>query len=55
MQKSNRKAKAEMRVVYKVLGGRLPFGFMNELQVSLAQTLSAQKKELHFFASLLAR
>ena len=40
MQESSRKA--EMRVVYKVLGGRLPFGFMTELQVSLAQTLSAK-------------
>jgi len=28
---------AEMRIMYKVLGGRLPFGFMSELQVRISQ------------------
>jgi len=28
-------AAAEIRVVYEVLGGRLPFSFMSELQVSM--------------------
>ena len=27
-----------MRVMYRVVGGRFPFGFMSELQVTLAQT-----------------
>ena len=41
--------RAEMRVMYKVLGGRLPFGFISELQVSLAQTESVDpNEELHF-------
>jgi len=41
--------RAEMRIMYKVLGGRLPFGFMSELQVSLAQTESVDpNEELHF-------
>jgi len=35
--------------MYKVLGGRLPFGFMSELQVRLAQSECVhQDKELHF-------
>jgi len=40
---------AEMRIMYKVLGGSLPFGFMSELQVRLAQTDCVdQDEELHF-------
>jgi len=40
---------AEMRIMYKVLGGRLSSGFMSELQVRLAQSDSVdQDKELHF-------
>ena len=42
---------AEMRIMYKVVGGSLPFGFMSELQVSLAQTECVdqdQDCELHF-------
>ena len=40
-----------MRVMYRVVGGRLPFGFMSELQVSLAQMHVATEdphKALHF-------
>ena len=41
--------RAEMRIMYKVLGGRLSSGFMSELQVRLAQSDSVdQDKELHF-------
>ena len=39
---------AEMRVMYKVLGGRLPFGFMSELQVRLSQPDKRGDKKLHF-------
>ena len=39
---------AEMRIMYKVLGGRLPFGFMSELQVRLSQSEKRSDKELHF-------
>ncbi len=35
--------RAEMRIIYEVMGGRLPFGFMSELQVSLAQAESVQE------------
>jgi len=38
---------AEMRIMYKVLGGHLPFGFMSELQVRLAVAKGGDKK-LHF-------
>ena len=43
--------RAEMRVEYQVLGGRLPFSFMSELQVSLAlreQTVEDREEALHF-------
>jgi len=41
--------RAEMRIMYKVLGGQLPFGFMSELQVRLAQNECVdQDEELHF-------
>ena len=36
--------RGEMRIMYKVLGGHLPFGFISELQVRLAQTQEC----LHF-------
>ena len=39
--------KAEMRVEYRVRGGRLPFGFMNELQVSISAQAD-QDEEQHF-------
>jgi len=39
---------AEMRIMYKVLGGRLPFGFMSELQVRLSQPEKRGDKKLHF-------
>jgi len=39
---------AEMRVVYEVLGGRLPFSFMSELQVSLALDNSTILNPEHF-------
>jgi len=39
---------AKMRIMYQVLGGRLPFGFTSELQVCLAKTDSRCDKELHF-------
>ena len=39
---------AEMRIMYKVLGGRLPFGFFSELQVRLSQPDKRGDKELHF-------
>ena len=39
-------ALAAMRVVYEVLGGRLPFSFMSELQVSLA--LENMRDRKHF-------
>jgi hypothetical protein len=45
------KQRAAIRVVYRVPGGRLPVGFMNQLQVSLAQTHFAtedQEESLHF-------
>jgi len=34
--------------MYQVLGGRLPFGFVSELQVRLAKTDGRCDKELHF-------
>ena len=40
--------RGEMRIMYKVLGGHLPFGFISELQVRLAQTQNAGDKNLHF-------
>ena len=39
---------AKMRIMYQMLGGRLPFGFTSELQVCLAKTDSRCDKELHF-------
>jgi len=39
---------AEMRIMYKVLGGRLPLGFMSELQVRLSQPEKRGDKKLHF-------
>jgi len=41
---------AAVRVMYEVLGGQLPFGFMGELQVSLAQSEEAGDADLqqHF-------
>eukprot|EP00277_Geminigera_cryophila_P013459 CAMPEP_0179444644 /NCGR_PEP_ID=MMETSP0799-20121207/28080_1 /TAXON_ID=46947 /ORGANISM="Geminigera cryophila, Strain CCMP2564" /LENGTH=1038 /DNA_ID=CAMNT_0021231873 /DNA_START=47 /DNA_END=3165 /DNA_ORIENTATION=+ len=43
--------RAEMCMMYKVLGGRLPLGFMSELQVRLAQSDCVdQDEELHFVA-----
>ena len=41
---------AAVRVMYEVLGGQLPFGFMGELQVSLAQSDEAGDADLqqHF-------
>jgi len=38
MQVDDVARRAEMRIMYKVLAGRLPFGFISELQVCLAQT-----------------
>ena len=37
---------AAVRVKYEVLGGQLPFGFMGELQVSLAQSDEAGDADL---------
>ena len=53
MHLQNTTRRAEMRVMYKVRGGRLPFSFMSELQVSLShcelETGSADaNEELHF-------
>jgi len=49
MHISDEAHRAEMRIMYKVLGGRLPFGFMSELQVRLAQSECIdQDEELHF-------
>ena len=41
---------AAVRVMYEVVGGQLPFGFMGELQVSLAQSEEAGDADLqqHF-------
>jgi hypothetical protein len=38
-------ARAEMRTVYEVLGGSLPFGFMSELQVSLVSLTHSKSVE----------
>jgi hypothetical protein len=38
-------ARAEMRIVYEVLGGSLPFGFMSELQVSLVSLAHSESVE----------
>jgi len=40
--------RAEMRITYKVLGGQLPFGFISELQVRLAQRQKSNEKNKHF-------
>ena len=37
--------RAEMRIVYEVLGGSLPFGFMSELQVSLVSLSHSESVE----------
>jgi hypothetical protein len=37
--------RAKMRIVYEVLGGSLPFGFMNELQVSLVSLTHSESVE----------
>jgi hypothetical protein len=38
-------ARAEMRIVYEVLGGSLPFGFMSKLQVSLVALAQSKSVE----------
>ena len=38
-------AQAEMRIVYEVLGGSLPFGFMSKLQVSLVALTQSESVE----------
>jgi len=43
--------RAEMRIMYKVLCGRFPFGFMSELQVRLAQIERGDQDEEFHFAS----
>jgi len=40
--------RGEMRIMYTVLGGRLPFGFMSELQVRLAERQKSGDKKQHF-------
>ncbi len=44
--------RAEMRIVYEVVGGSLPFGFMCELQVLMASLAQAEPgypdREIHF-------
>ena len=42
----------QMRVMYRVVGGRFPFGFMSELQVSLAQTQRAQRRRFTLHPSI---
>jgi len=48
-------AAAEMRVVYKVLSGRLPFPFMSELQVSMALEKSRARKRASVLDSVVDR
>jgi len=48
-------AVAEMRVVYKVLGGRLPATFMSELQVSMALENSRARKRASVLDSVVDR
>ena len=40
--------RAEMRIIYQVLCGRLPFGCMSELQVSLAQQVQSVQEGRHY-------
>ena len=37
--------RAEMRIVYEVLGGSLPFGFINKLQVFLVVLAQSESVE----------
>jgi hypothetical protein len=37
-----------MRIIYQVLGGRLPFGCMSELQVSRAQQVESVQEGWHY-------